>query len=377
VTTALAYFLGFISWEQEGGAWEKPLSNTPGMDMLNAYQCRKGETKYIVLGGIEDNFSSEGSEIVELNNIHVERNRRANLEQEIPFRDYDEGGFDQSLIDIFDIPALTAHGLFVTRINPLSDLKNDAIAWGDLLNDRAQANSYSMNWEPEHILPGWKFEEGLLSTELSYMNYLRVDVQKDFETLLEHIRSGETETQIAVSISDDTVVDFIGFAVCTEPADHKGTTYVSGIYEMPDDVVAFACQNSDETYCDAYAGDTLCSTELPILCFNDLQKEKPVYDRVNPFSGSEHVFETQWTGGEMKLSTPVKGNQFATADDANEYCRSQFGSEWRTASLHENFSGYIVGFGSAPKYTRAWINVKDGAYGSCWDHRPEYEVANQ
>ena len=47
--SAVAYYGGFLTWDTSGARRTKPVSATPDMDMLNAYQSRKAKTKHIIL----------------------------------------------------------------------------------------------------------------------------------------------------------------------------------------------------------------------------------------------------------------------------------------------------------------------------------------
>lgn len=373
VAIAIAYFAGFISWDRTGGPRNIPISETPGVDMLNEYQCRKGETKHIILGGIEDNFSLGNEEIVEHNEIQEERYRRADYKHAITHRNYDEGGLDKALVDTFLIPSRTVNGVFATRIKQLSNLKNDGINIGNLFDIQVRSDNLSMNFQPENLLPGWHLDNGLLSTELNTVKYENQTLPRTFDGLVEQIRAGDGYAEIGVQIADDTMVDFIGFAVCTEPEENNGMTFHAGVYEMPEKVVSFSCRDKDQVICDGYSGDTACSTALPVICFKDTLHSKPDVTEATIPAASKHILNHFWSGGEVKLSSAVRGDNFKTSDDVNAFCRSQFGKNWRVASHHESYSDYVIGYGSAPIGTKAWIDVKSEPHGNCWKHRKDYE----
>ncbi len=365
----LAYYGGFISWDAAGDARAKTASETPGMDMLEAYKCHRVETKHIIIGGKEDGFSKEGDEAVAANEAQTYRFKKSS--NATVFRDYDEGGFDKQLVDKFNIPSKTAHGILVTRVRQISSLKNDHVSIGDLTADYEKGNYGGVTVAGPVEGYKWRFDGELISVNLQDAVFpSRVNRPRDYDDLLAYIRGAQTTeratTPVYISIADDTIVDFIGFAVCEQPAENKGLTFTSIESLAPENGVALSCFDENNIACNAYAGDMLCSAELPIACFKDGMAPMPNFP--------DPMFERHWSGGMTKLTPPIRGDAFTNADDVHEYCAGLFGEDWRAGSIHDSVNNYIISLGDPiPTGTKTWVDVKGERYGNCWAHRPDYE----
>ena len=57
-----AYFSGFLNWDNDQS--DQTVSLTQGTDWLEDYSCAKGETKQLIIRGVEDNYSPDGEELV-------------------------------------------------------------------------------------------------------------------------------------------------------------------------------------------------------------------------------------------------------------------------------------------------------------------------
>ena len=372
----LAYYGGFISWDASGNARAKPVSPTPGMDMLGAYRCRKAETKHIILGGKEDGFSLEGDESVAHNSAAQEFLERAG--HRLSFRSYDEPGFDKALVDEFSIPSRTAHGLIVARIKPPKKLRNDHLSIGELKSTNGRRNAASTGFANPSITKSWEMldhpisdNDKLVSAKIEGLEFSNL-TNKDPGTLLAFIRSNidtspSPSTKVQVSIADDTVVDFIGFAVCEEPPHNKGTVFTAGVQKIEglENVVILSCTDAGGIECNPYGGDLICSESLPIACFKEGGKPRPYNAPIPP--------RNHWSGGDTKLTPAVRGDQFTNADEVHEYCAALFGPKWRASSFHDGMSNTAISYADIPDGTRAWVDVKGQEYANCWAPRPDYK----
>lgn len=350
-----------------------------GMEILNAYQCQKAETKQILVGGVEDNFDPAG---VETSNpsgklldylISLEAGRsRSDVA-----KTYDDPSQDTHFSDRFDIPKRTFNGLIVVRLKELSRLKNDGISLGYKVDDRRPYIDYKFGYRIDvSKLPTsteWEHHDSLAFASLKNLRIYEPTDEK--QTLLDIIRMpNRIESDFFVEIADDSVVDFIGFALCLEPEDDLGTVYGITHVSQPDvtidlgpGIVGLHLGRVDGQFC-AYAGCLSCEARRPVACIKDTNMPLP----------EQHAsyYSFVWTGGEFGFTRPVKGSKFASEDDVNQFCASELGTEWRALSRHDgHWGGSVSGEGTFPRnYENVWVNVKDSDHHNCWKPRPDYEA---
>jgi subtilisin family serine protease len=103
--------------------------------------------------------------------------------------------------------------------------------------------------------------------------------------------------------------------------------------ERQNDVTLVGSDNSSDNPTDgttnAYTGDTLVTSSLPILCLNVNNTPKP--------SNITTSFYKGWSSGRILLSSPVAGTLLKSLIDANKVCSDQFGTGWRMAEFHDGF----------------------------------------
>ncbi len=106
----------------------------------------------------------------------------------------------------------------------------------------------------------------------------------------------------------------------------KGMTWTKRSSNAVNGTVTVGCAG-----CDAYNGDTPCTTRLPLLCFLPLKAPKPTSTVVS------NAFYDGWSGGIVGTTPPYAGNSFATRQDANKACVQEFvDPNWRVAEHHDN-----------------------------------------
>ena len=109
--------------------------------------------------------------------------------------------------------------------------------------------------------------------------------------------------------------------------------------------------------CLPYNGDTVCSTELPILC---LKKEGL------PNPGLETNFFDGWTGGRIGLTLPIAGNQLTGIEDAALLCEHFLGSGYKMGSDHDgNGRWNWYAYGNVDPRSLFWTYIRD-LDGNCW-----------
>ncbi|PHR60626.1 MAG: hypothetical protein COA43_05595 [Robiginitomaculum sp.] len=346
----------------------------PGMDILAAYSCPRGETKNIYLRGIEDGFSQNEQEPSRIHERLMGFESMKHVAKHS--RDYDEFGNDKTLVDYFEIPKNISKGQFLISLKALNQYSNnDSITFNNYLEldfDTAITHRYFMSMPINNLpqSPFWQqYGETLFSVSLDQLILSKNTITpKNINTILDYIQNGVTPQDISsildVAVQDDTVVDFMAVTVCEKPLLHMGMTFTesTGYKNIARNISILSCdQDPTQRFCNPITGDTLCSTPLPLACFKpdtltlpDILKESPGTARL-------------WTGSHISYSTPVRGDQFKTIADANQACATQFGHDWRVASHHDGVPGslYAQTTKRIPKQ-RLWIDIKDQPYGTCW-----------
>ena len=366
----LAWQAGFLDWDNKGQARSAALSATPGMDILNDYQCRKQETKKIILGGVEDGFSSGNEEAVSGEKIRAHYAQRHGAFGALELtRSYDERGVDNIFFDEFSFPPNVAHGIIVTKFQELSTLKNDSFSLGNLFETHSHQYGTAIVNMPNSKI--WSSQHGTIWANLSNLTFAIREtpdgsiLPQIHKSLLELVAASEPVT---VRVADDTMVDFIGFAVCSSPAERKGTTYRINSNPMPENFVSLTCDDSDGAIqCNPYKGDTVCETRLPLACFFDKFQSPPL-----ALTSLHNKY--YWSGGEVKFSAPIAGSEFETQDEVHNFCKAEFGNEWRALTTHDGgMASIITAQGRPPNSEKVWIDVKTQPYGNCWELRPDYD----
>lgn len=344
-----------------------------GALLLEQYQCRRGETAGMIIRGVEDGYRPGNREVGRFERFVP--NRLAS----IGLRNYDDRRPDAELFDYFELPQDTVSGLFVVRLTQPTAQENDNLILGSLADNNSLGRDSGGNVFSESIVtleeqPGWSRRTDI------YWVALEDVVLQSGETLVDYVRAPHRDGVIDLEITDDTAVDFAGVAFCIEPAQQTGLTFwVDAVEASPsastrpadephnDSYIVATCANDPGTRpsCEPFLGDTRCNRSVPLICFKPDQRPYPNHiDFTGRLADIEGGF---WSAGELALTSPVPGNQFATIDDANSYCRSEFGDEWRVADFHLDAQGFrFWGSGNTSYSGRAWVDIRDQPYGTCW-----------
>lgn len=368
-----AYFSGFLNWENN--PTKQTLSETQGTDWLQNYRCAKGETKQIIIRGVEDNYSPDGEELVpKSEHVRLIGERGKNDQA---YRHYDDPEQDKFLYESFQISSRLVHGIYVVRLRELARIKSDTLTMGNI---QANSNRTDIVYAPVSKIADSDYWEGKNDVYKASLNNLKFRFPSNPETarsLRDYIKNSETPfKQFFVNIADDTQVDFMGFALCLGPKDKLGMVYSLRDWNyygetenynaniIPKDNVTLAPAIVNSMACHIYTGCYSCEKSLPLACFN--YQNLPIPDYASDFS---YI----WSAGEIRLTEAVRGNQFKTADDVHAICRRYFGDEWRALSTHEGAAtGQILAKQSEElSSTPFWIDVKGGEHGNCWAQRPE------
>jgi hypothetical protein len=345
-----------------------PLAPEPasGMALLEGYRCHRAETKRLVTRGAEDDFSPAGDEpsrahprLIDMDWISYARNA-----------DYDEQRDNAAFIDYLELPGDLASALLVIRMRPISENSNDEVMIGDLSTYDRQSLRHSLHRIFQRQLAAsraWTRHGDLFSAELADLK------MASGEMVIDRLREQGAAAVLDVGVADDTAVDFIGVAACERPRRTLGLTYrvfENGVHREAK-LAQFRCSlpGSALSKCDPFQGDHPCKEPLPLLCYRDLGAPEPdLAGIVRPGLGARE----KWSGGEANITPPVPGEAFQTIAEADAHCARTFGAGWRVADWHLAPNGYdfLARVDDPARFeggrVRAWIDIKDQPYATCW-----------
>ena len=376
-----AYFSGFLDWDNDQS--DQTVSLTQGTDWLEDYSCAKGETKQLIIRGVEDNYSPDGEELVPESDYANSIITRSN--NNFGHRHYDDPEPDKILFETFDIPSQFAHGIFVIRLREHSIVKNDAIRIGNL--QLIENGQYISAFDHVAIfinklsqLDYWEHKNDIYRVNFKNLEIQKPSAPETITSVADYIHHSATPLQqISVAIEEDTQVDFMGLALCLGPEEDMGMVYALRDWDyygrtpefnedtIPKDYRAIDVAIIDSKPCHIYTGCYNCEKALPLACFEyqdlSISELTPTLNHIS-------------SRGEVRLTKPVAGNQFGTADDVHKFCRLSFGDKWRALSRHEaSPNGQMLTKLRNPLNSSPfWIDVKGnngGQHSNCWAQRPE------
>ena len=348
-------------------------SAQPMLDAVDAFSCKKGLTRIVELRGVEDGFSRAGDEPSRIHPRLLRNGVYADLAEgtthSYALRAYDEGGADRVLVDHVALPhGIVSGRLFLRMRSGIQGAENDGLRMGDLdLLARVHQDREDRVFGIERVWDGPNLTvladgSALLAVDLAAIGDLAWDDRKRLN-FLGFINRQDRSEIVDIQVGDDTAIDALALVACQLPLQPKGTTLAENSAKpLGPDVSWLAC-NGDQTQrsCDPFAGDRLCSVAGPVACYRD--GEKPAPPRMKKLG----MRPTTFVGGEVRLSAPERGDRFARLRDADEFCRQQFGAEWRVLSYHEGGGGDVVSYSRIEPGTRVLVNIGDQQYGNCWD----------
>lgn len=151
-------------------------------------------------------------------------------------------------------------------------------------------------------------------------------------------------------------------------------------------IVFVGCHGKPRTAqgsCDAHAGDTACTAQLPLLCLRVDGRPRPPGLVTGKGYAMPPDFYAGWAQGEVKAGKPVAGSQLRSQADADARCAAQFGEGWRLAEFHDpvregsgengrppSHGGWnFYAAGKLDTSTRYWVANNDTA-ANCWNKPP-------
>lgn len=374
----MAYLGGFIEVEDVKAAADEPHFAT-ATERLEAFLCRSDETKMIIMGGIEDGFDPAGEESFEppesLLNYLADFNDPETVRHTTR---YDDPAQNRYFSTEFDIPANTFRGMIAIGLEQRSDVQNDGIRIGIYTEKifSLGANGKSYGSMISEMGNEWHDENSYYWSNLDDLHLTLTKEKKEgvadiigisHETLIDAIRDNPNDN-LSVYIADDTVVDFIGFALCLEPAEKMGTVFDRYHHAgEKSTVVIGAGVVSLFSKAVGNGGFISCAETRSVPCIHDLNVEAP--------AGFNQASSGLWSGGYIKFTTPVRGDRFETEDGVDAFCAAEFGAEWRSLNSKDGaWTGAVYGFGEYPEgHDDFWISYKDAPHHNCWELRMDYD----
>ena len=343
-------------------------SATPGTDRLNAYSCKKGETKHILFGGIEDNYSTARLEPTHATPKDFEvYSKKVGRQGAITFdRLYDEPGVDKTLVEFLAFSGEIARGLFVIKSRSTVSFENDTFTLSvhhqDSDNIARIIPGVSYSFSNMNAAQGFWQDGDIVFAELSGLS------RKGEYIFLEDHNAHRANRSVRIIIGDDRQVDFMGLAICQAPEENLGMTHYTNSFERSGNWINLSCfDGNGDGKCNPYIGDTSCAARLPLACFKE--GLEPV-----PANFAPDDMKPSWSGGYVKLTAPVRGDRFKNQDNGHAFCRAEFGEQWRMANLGEGGSNDVfTAIGQAPDHQQVWVDSKTEIYSNCWALRPDYE----
>lgn len=375
----MAFLGGFVETEEAEAVAAGP-QYASATEHLEKYRCRSVEEKRIFMGGIEDGYDPAGDEPAVLSeSLENHLDDLKEFYAQVPgerTKAYDDPAQDRYFVDIFDIPKRTFHGMIALRMEDLSSISNDGMRIGYMKRHTLTEEDAIYQVKVSDVQNIWSTGNNYVWADLNDLKISKYENNKDgiavitgltHNSLLDAIRlNGDKPLQ--VEIADDTIVDFVGFALCLEPADHRGS-----VFSRSHILGAESTLNFGDGFVSLYgnsptsAGNLSCEERRPLACINDQNLKAP-----DVFTEYTNII---WSGGYIKFTPPVKGNKFKTEDDVDAYCASEFGEAFRSVNMKDGtWMGAMVGLGTYPEgYDDFWAGYKDSPHHNCWSLRQDYD----
>jgi sugar lactone lactonase YvrE len=138
----------------------------------------------------------------------------------------------------------------------------------------------------------------------------------------------------------------------------KGMTWSLLSVNVPTGTIRVGCGNA----CDAYHGDTLCTTPLPLLC---IKKSGTGFPLPLPATVNNTSLYSKWSGGIVGTTAPIIPPTTITAADA--MCTTQFGVDWRVAEFHDGWGWAFQAYGGVGSASqRFWVHINSSPGATCW-----------
>lgn len=142
------------------------------------------------------------------------------------------------------------------------------------------------------------------------------------------------------------------------PPNSKGMTWQFLATNTQNGTIGVSCKS----VCDAYHGDTPCTTALPILCIRKAVAGFPLPLPAGVINTDKYDL---WSGGVIGTTIPTVPP--ATLVAANALCAKAFGANWRVAEFHDGWGWGFQAYGGLGDPTKHfWVHIKDQPGATCW-----------
>jgi|GEM_PF-2116539 len=361
-------------------------SVTPGRELLDRHVCEAGLIKYVTMLGVEDRLDRSNIETSRMSDafatfaVHKERYERRG--QAHGSRDYDEVGPNKHLFDRVALPQGYANGQIVMGVQLQVGSDRDglglyvdevATAMLERGDDAVERNAAAGIAIVADLQSAYIGPQGytVLMQDIGAMEspgHTREDgSRRTFADYLDrHLPVTKTGLRPAMNLSlvigDDTPVDFIGVVSCHEPEVPRGMTWAASDILLADTGLMTMSCNFDlaRHYCDPRAGDLPCSDAVPLACYRDGERAAPVN------ATHQSRINANFTGGDIRLTEPVKGSRFASSAEASQFCRASFGEGWRVLDHHVAGGDLALTVSDLPDGARAWVDIRTSPRATCW-----------
>ena len=178
--------------------------------------CGEGETKKLIMGGVQDDFSLPMNPYVNGQPLGL------NPDTNQPFPNaggYDSPEINHHFFDRLTVPSNISRGylLFSLKDNGFHLQDNDTIFFGSSASRAANPTNYAGFNTPVAALQGFGFQQTgniEFSTGAQYLASLSDIPLVNGQTMLDYVQSGNGATHVDTYLQDDTSIDFIAYSLC-------------------------------------------------------------------------------------------------------------------------------------------------------------------
>jgi hypothetical protein len=355
-------------------------SELPGLAYIDDFRCRPGLTKIVVLRGLEDDYSASGAEPASIRDAVFENGYFQSLagQHNHPnvLRDYDQGGLDRHLIDHFQVPRGIVEGRLIFSARLLSNVPNDTVYLGDI-DPRSETNSPSevtVFYAPVGAFSPIESQSTLRYSGFHAFDFVELVPGKSNPmeaSFLAFLNSESRSDAVDLVIAEDTQVDFAALLLCQEPGEDRGTAFREHRADYSKQGLSLLSCSEDSTQpsCNPFSGDQFCRVRTPISCYLDGQNTQAVEELDTSLPANSFV------GGEVRLTRAIRGDRFTSLGEANDFCASELGADWRVLRFHEAGGHRVVSQSNIASGSLGLVHVGGQPYANCWD-RPESVIGN-
>jgi hypothetical protein len=373
----IAIVAGFLPIQSSTQRLDKAASasQTPARDHVDALRCPRGLQQIVEVRGTEDGFSRNSEEPSRVDPSMVRFGMFADFEARAPRaigrRDYDEGGVDRALVDYFKMPKNVVSAVLVVRMRPIGQsAQNDGLQIIPQQTYKGKSGAerlalFGLALSDPAFVPVGNPSNGVFEIALEGLTQGNAAPDIKFVEYVNQAASevkSDGENHVSLIISDDTMVDVAAISWCTEPSEVRGVTFVEHSDKpLGADISLLSC-SSDPTQktCDPFSGDTLCTAQLPLACFQSGNLARP--ERLATLG-----WGSSFNGGQVKVTEPISASNFKTRVDADAFCAAQFGQGWRVLQYADGTAAAVVTQSTIAPRTRVWVEISDQPRGRCWD----------